>query len=62
MIASLIPIFLLKDGPKTGLKLLNGQAYCAYCSRETLISKPIYFIIYGGRHLLRMGERTFSLG
>ena len=33
------------DGSKTGLKLLNGQAerqaYCAYCSRETFISKPI---------------------
>ena len=26
MIASPIPIFLLIDGPKTGLKLLHGQA------------------------------------
>ena len=25
------------------------QAYCANCSRETFISKPIHFIIYGGR-------------
>ena len=44
---------------QSGLKE-TGQAYCAYCSRETLIR-------YGGRQLLvcrktviRMEERTFS--
>ena len=26
------------------------QAYGAYCIRETLISKPVHFIIYGGTH------------
>ena len=33
-----------------------GPAYCSYCSRVTLISKPIHFIIYGGRHLISMRE------
>ena len=40
----------------------TGQAYCAYCSRETLVT-------YGGRQLLvcrktliSMEERTFSRG
>ena len=28
----------------------SRQAYCSYCSRVKLISKPIHFIIYGGTH------------
>ena len=44
MITPLIPIFLLID-VQTGLKLLNAgkprQAYCACCSRKTLINTPI---------------------
>ena len=39
-----------------------GPAYCSYRSRVTLISKPIHFIIYGGRHLISMEEPIFSLG
>ena len=57
MIASLIPIFLLIDGPKTELKLLHGQAEASLLcllGRETLITKPIHFI--------SMEEGTFSLG
>ena len=64
MIVSLIPIFLLIDGPKPGSSYLPGksrQAYCSYCSRVTLISKPIHFIIYGGGHLISMQEIQFSM-
>ena len=50
------------------LALLGDLSYFPFntrsenrASRETLISKPIHFIIYGGRHVLRMEERTFSL-
>ena len=32
-----------------------------YCSRVTLISKPIHFIIYGGRHLISMQEIQISM-
>ena len=38
-----------------------GPAYCSYCSRVTLISKPIHFIIYGGRHLISMREFQISM-
>ena len=39
----------------------SRQAYCSYCSRVTLISKPIHFIIYGGRHLISMQEIQISM-
>ena len=49
---------------KPGSSYLPGksrQAYCSYCSRVTLISKPIHFIIYGGRHLISMQEIQISM-
>ena len=32
-----------------------------YCSRETLISKLIHLVIYGGRHLISMEGCIFTL-
>ena len=65
MIASLIPIFLLIDGPKTGLKLLHGQVeaslLCLLCSSKRK-EKTIHLIMYGGRHLINMEERIFWRG
>ena len=34
----LLFVFFSIDGPKTGIKLLNGQAYCSYWIRETLLT------------------------
>ena len=51
---------LLIDGTKTGLKLLHGQAYCAYSSIRSLVN--VYRISMQAdtpRHLLRMEESTF---
>ena len=61
MIASLIPILLSIDGPKTGLKLLDGQAEASLlfflCSSKRK-EMTILFIIYGGRHffVITMGD------
>ena len=48
MIASLIPIFLLIDGPKTGLKLLHGQVEAenrAQVTSRASLGKPIVPIV-----------------
>jgi len=49
----LLIVFFSIDSPKTGLKLLNGQAYCSYWIRETLITN-------GGRPSLVSRRKTLT--
>ena len=55
----IIDCLLSNQGQKSPGKF--GPAYCSNCSRVTLISKPIHFIIYGGRHLISMQEIQISM-